>query len=97
MAARRPKSNNRIGKICVTFIVSVFMIVMAVQMANLYQKNLDYDKQEAELREQLEEATEEQKELEDYEAYTQTQEYIEDVAKSKLGLAYENETVFKEE
>ena len=37
-----------------------------------------------------------QKELEEYEAYTQTQEYIEDTAKSKLGLVYKDQIIFKE-
>ena len=36
-------------------------------------------------------------ELEEYEKYTQTQKYVEDVAKEKLGLVYEDEIVFKEE
>jgi cell division protein DivIC len=30
------------------------------------------------------------------ETYMNSSEYIEDVAKSKLGLAYENEIIFKE-
>ena len=38
-----------------------------------------------------------QKELEAYETYTKSQQYVEDVAKSKLGLLYDNEVVFKEQ
>ena len=37
------------------------------------------------------------KELEAYETYTKSQQYVEDVAKSKLGLLYDNEVVFKEQ
>ena len=40
---------------------------------------------------------EEQQQLADYEQYTQSQQYIEEVAKSKLGLVYNNEIVFKEQ
>ena len=36
-------------------------------------------------------------ELSELESYTRTQEYIEDVARSKLGLAYDNEIIFKEQ
>ena len=38
-----------------------------------------------------------QEELQNYQSYTQSQEYVEDIAKSKLGLAYDNEIIFKEE
>ena len=38
-----------------------------------------------------------QKELEAYETYTKSQQYVEDDAKRKLGLLYDNEVVFKEQ
>ena len=34
--------------------------------------------------------------LKDYEEYTKSQDYVEDIAKSKLGLLHDNEIVFKE-
>ena len=37
-----------------------------------------------------------QKELKEYEKYVTTREYIEQVAKTKLGLVYPNEIIFKE-
>ena len=36
-------------------------------------------------------------EIEEYRKYTQTQKYVEEVAKEKLGLVNENEIVFKSE
>ena len=33
--------------------------------------------------------------LSSYETYTKSQQYVEDTAKSKLGLAYDNEIIFK--
>lgn len=47
--------------------------------------------------EQLEEETERQGQIEDYEKYIGSKDYIEDTAKSKLGLIYDNEIVFKEQ
>ena len=34
-------------------------------------------------------------EIEALEAYTKTKKYVEDVAKDKLGLVYEDEVIFK--
>ena len=34
-------------------------------------------------------------EISDLEAYTRTKKYVEDVAKEKLGLVYEDEIIFK--
>ena len=34
--------------------------------------------------------------IEEYRKYTETREYIEEVAREKLGLVYEGEVIFKE-
>lgn len=96
-AKKRRKDNNRAGKMCISMILVVFVAVMSVQIVKLYQKNQEYANKQAELEAQLEEEIARQAELEDYEAYTQSQQYVEDVAKSKLGLAYDDEIIFKEE
>ncbi len=94
---RTGKNNNRAGKRCISVILIAFVAVMSVQIVKIYQKDRELIEQEAELKEQFCEETERQQELEEYEAYTKSSEYIEDVAKSKLGLAYDNEIIFKEE
>lgn len=94
---KRKKKENRMGKLCVSGIVFMFLIVMSIQIVKLYKEDQNYIAKEKELNEQLEDATEEQQQLADYEQYTQSQQYIEEVAKSKLGLVYNNEIVFKEQ
>lgn len=51
-------------------------------------------------KEQLEkrytEESERAEEIENMQQYMQSDQYIEDIAKSKLGLAYDNEIIFKE-
>ena len=37
------------------------------------------------------------KEIEEFEKYTQTKKYVEEVARDKLGLVYEGEILFKDE
>ena len=94
---KRKKKENRMGKLCVSGIVFMFLIVMSIQIVKLYKEDQTYIAKEKELNEQLEDATEEQQQLADYEQYTQSQQYIEEVSKSKLGLVYNNEIVFKEQ
>lgn len=94
---RRKDNGNRAGKLCVSMIVVAFVAVMSVQIVRMYQKDQEYAARQAELEAEWEEETARQEELEDYEAYTKSQQYVEDVAKSKLGLAYDNEIIFKEE
>lgn len=38
----------------------------------------------------------EQSEISDYEAYVQTKKYIEQIAREKLGLVYEDEIIFQQ-
>lgn len=94
---RRRKDDNRAGKMCISMILLAFVVVMSIQIVRIYQKDQAYAMQQKQLEAQLEEEMARQQELEEYEAYTQSDAYIEDVAKSKLGLAYENEIIFKEE
>ena len=61
-----------------------------------HQKDQEYMQQEASLQKQLEEETARGEQLSSYETYTKSQQYVEDTAKSKLGLAYDNEIIFKE-
>ena len=94
---RRGKNENRAGRMCITCIVFVFAIVMSTQIIKVYQKDQEYVAKQQELEQQLSDEQDRQKDLEDYETYTKSQQYVEDVAKSKLGLLYENEVVFKEQ
>ena len=94
---RYRRKDNQLGKLSVTIIVMTLVGIMSVQIMNLYQKDQAYIAQEASLEKQRAKEENRQQELEEYEAYTKTQEYIEDTAKSKLGLIYKGEIIFKEQ
>lgn len=93
---RRRKKQNKSGMICITLIVLILVGVMSVQIVSLYHKNQSYQAKETELQAQLESEQQRQEELKEYEQYVTTKEYIEQVAKTKLGLVYSNEIIFKE-
>ena len=95
MSIRR-SSKNRGGTLSVAVIVVAFLIVMIFQIVQLKNKETAYAQQTAELNKQLKEETERTDEINALADYMQSDQYIEDMAKSKLGLAYDNEIIFKE-
>lgn len=95
MSIRR-SSKKRGGTLSVAVIVVAFLIVMIFQIVQLKNKETAYAQQTAELNKQLKEETERTDEINSLADYMQSDQYIEDMAKSKLGLAYDNEIIFKE-
>jgi cell division protein DivIC len=96
MSAKRKKKKRSAGTMSIGIIVLAFMAVMSVQIYRLKQKD---DAKAAEvdaLEQELAEETQRAEEIDELEAYMQTTQFIEDTAKSKLGLAYDNEIIFKE-
>ena len=66
-------------------------------MWRLKSKNAEYSARVAELQVRLEEEQRRATDLEDYEVYVNSDAYIEDTAKSKLGMLYDDEIIFREE
>ena len=95
MSIRR-SSKKRGGTLSVAVIVVAFLIVMVFQIVQLKNKETAYAQQTAELNKQLKEETERTDDINALVDYMQSDQYIEDMAKSKLGLAYDNEIIFKE-
>lgn len=93
---RYSRRGNQAGRGSIACIVMLLLIVMAIQIVRLYGKDQDYAAREAALTEQLEEETKRQGEIADYETYIKSQEYMEETARSKLGLIYDNEVIFRE-
>lgn len=94
---RQKKKENRLGMLMVTITVLMLLIVVSVKGVQLYQKLQMNQARIAQLQQQLEAETERTAEIEEYGKYTQTKKYVEEVAKDKLGLVYEDEIIFKPE
>lgn len=96
-AAYRKKRQNKFGMFLVTTVIVMMLIVVAVKSIELRQKLALYQEKEQVLLEQIEEEELRSEEIAEYEKYTQTKKYIEEVAKDKLGLVNEGEIIFKNE
>ena len=88
---------NKFGMFLVSVVVIMLMVVVAVKSVELREKKAFYAQKEQTLLEQIEAETKRSEEIDEYEKYTQTKKYIEDVAKDRLGLVYEGEIIFKDE
>ena len=69
--------------------------VLAVSSIRLNAKNAQYKAEEEELERQIKEEEQRAKEVEEFEEYVKTDDYIKATAEEKLGLVDPNEIVFK--
>ena len=90
------RKNRRTIKTLALILFAVILGSLVFQLHSLYGKYSSYRQREATVKEQIAQQKEKQQDLKDYEKYTKTKEYTESTARSKLGLLYDNEKIFKE-
>ncbi len=93
--AFRKKRQNRLGMMLVSFVVLIIMAVILFKGRELKEKQAEYRQKEAMLQTQIDEEHERKRKLTDYEKYTKTDKFVEEIAKEKLGLLYEDEILFR--
>lgn len=89
--------NNYLGMALISVVVLILLGVLTVQSKNLETRIASYDTRAAEIRTSIEEEKDRTKQIEEEEKYMQTDEYVAEVARDRLGLVKSNETVFEEE
>lgn len=95
-----PKSrlqNHKRSIVVISAIIVVLSFVVLAGGMELKKRNDAYIAQEMELQAQIDAEKERSAEIDELKEYVGTDEYIESVAKEKLGLVYENEILFKAE
>ena len=91
------KITTRMGMIIVIGGLALLAVVVIYKAQDLNSQKQNLQVQAAELQNQLEAAKQDYKKLEEREKYMKTDEYVEDVARSQLGLVYPDEIVVKPE
>ena len=86
---------NRMALIGITMVVLSLAVVTNVGASSLREKDLEYHQKETELMKTLAEEEARADQLEEYRIYVQTKQYVEQVAKEKLGLVKEDEILLK--
>lgn len=86
---------NRRSVLLISAIIVMLGIFVLECGISLKEKNEAYLVKEAELQQLIDEELARSEEIDSLKDYVNTDEYVEMVAKEKLGLAYENEILFK--
>ncbi|MBQ7797226.1 MAG: septum formation initiator family protein [Lachnospiraceae bacterium] len=86
---------SRMALIGITMVVLSLAVVMNFGAASLREKDLEYQAKEQNLEKVLAEEEARAAQLEEYRVYVQTKQYVEKVAKEKLGLVKEDEILLK--
>ena len=92
----KKKRKNKRTMFFITAVVVMVCVALSFQIVKLYQKNKLYIAREESLKVQLENEEKRREDLEKYEQYINSQDYVEDMAKTKLGLVYDDEIIFRE-
>lgn len=93
MRSNRPK--NLFSMVLIMIVIAMLVVVVQVNSISLREKKETYDKREAYLLEQIANEEKRTEEIEEYRKYTQTKQYMEDLAKSRLGLVYKDEIILE--
>ena len=92
---KRDRWGNRLAIIGITLVVISLGVVVNLKSASMKKKDLEYQVREETLMRQAEQEKNRANELEEYRIYVQTKQYIEEVAKQKLGLVKPDEILLK--
>lgn len=92
---RRDKWGNKMALVGITVVVMSLAVVVNLKGASLREKDLEYQVKEENLEAQKAEEQQRKAELEERRIYVQTKQYIEEVAKEKLGLVNPDEILLK--
>lgn len=94
---RRPSRSNRRGMFAIAGIVAVLLVVLLVQSQQLTVRNASYESRKAELTQKIQDEEIRSGEIEQLKEYVNSTEFIEKMAREKLGLVYQDDIVFKAE
>lgn len=96
---RRKKDRwaNRFAIIGITVVVGFLAVAVSVRGSSLKQQDRDYQMKQESLAAAIEDEERRATELEERKVYVKTKQYVEEVAREKLGLVKPDEIVIKPE
>lgn len=95
--AFRRNTHNRMSMILITVVVMVMTIIVGYSVHKLNIELKEKQERVDALNQDIAYQEKRKEEIEEYKEYTETDQFIEDTAREKLGLVYEDEVVFIKE
>ena len=89
-------TNNRPGMVVIGCVALILLGVTVQGSRNLESRVAYYTERAEALEESIEQEQARTEEIDDKKEYMQTDEYVEEVARNRLGLVKDNEIVFEE-
>ena len=86
---------NSLGMLAIALVVLVLLGGLMHESRNLRERLAVYDAKAATIEQEIENEQARTEDIDKLKEYMQTDEYVEEIAREKLGLAKDNETVFK--
>ena len=99
MAGKKRKKKNSIsnflGMAAIASVVVVLLVVLSSRTASLREKDAAYAAMEERLNHEYEQLQERAEELEEQRIYVQPRQFVEEMAKDRLGLVKPGEMILK--
>ncbi len=92
---KRQKRSAILGMVFALLVVIGLGVLLWNGKRSIEAKNVEYEKEIAELQAQVDEEQKRTNELNEYKKYIQTKKFVEEVAKDKFGLVYPDEIIFR--
>lgn len=93
----RRRRRNRTGLYLVMTVLFLFCASLGFHSFSLRAECQGLQKQQEELKQKKEDLKKEKSSIQEQKKYMETNEYVENTAREKFGLVYDNEVVFKAE
>lgn len=93
---KKKRSRSR-GALAISAVVLALLVALSIHTATLKREDEAYAAREELLQSQLEAESERSEELEEKSIYVQTRDYIEQIARERLGLVAPDETIIRSE
>lgn len=93
----RRKSSNMLVGLAIVVVVIALAVIFNVRGRTIKAQNKAESERIEELQREIESEQARAEELEEYSKYTNTKQFVEDMARKKLGLIYPGELIFKPE
>lgn len=94
---KRKVGYESLGMFAIALVVLVLLGGLMLKSNDLQERLTGYDAKAATLQQQIEDEQNRTEEIDKLKKYMETDEYAEEVAREKLGLVKDNETVFKKQ
>ena len=94
---KRKVGYESLGMFAIALVVLVLLGGLMLKSNDLQERLTGYDAKADTLQQQIEDEQNRTEEIDKLKKYMETDEYAEEVAREKLGLVKDNETVFKKQ